>query len=358
MIGGIYRRRLSFIDIRLALFLCGVAFCAIYAVATTGTGNVIVLLDTFFSGGMLALATGGLSDKERRQLRRVVQWLVIVNACIALGETMAQFHVVSVPNQAVENDREFRPTALYDHALTGAAVTMLGLWLAPRESGITRMCYVVVLGSALIAFGERAPFAVAAAAIFALSLRRHASGLRALRFTSADLGRLLGATVLLSIVGIIVLFAGYGTRLGAHLYWDESAQVRVSQFGILDSLSASELLFGCRRADLLALIEPLRLSSRVAVIENFWLFTFVALGALCFLVFALSVAALINWLWRRSEHSGRVMIVLFMLVASASNSLGRKSTLLMTLVACVMASGATNLALASNAHFGRYKYGA
>ena len=337
----IYRRRIFHMDAQLAICLSGVTISAVYAAATTGAGNVIVFIDTFLSAGMLALAAGEVNGRDRLQLRRIVQCLVVLNACIALGETVMQSHVIPVPNEAVENDREFRPTALYDHALTGAAVTMIGLWLAPRRPGMARLGYIILLAAALTAFGERAPLAMTSLAVLASILGRYTSVVRT-RTLHIGHGVAILAVILALVAGAAALLSvGASSRLEAHLYWDESAQVRVNQFGILNALNPSELLFGCKRADLLALVEPLRLSSRVAVIENFWLFTFVALGAFGFVVFVFSLWALLKWLWRVSGFNGHVMIVLFMVVASASNSLGRKSTLLMTLVACVVASASS-----------------
>jgi hypothetical protein len=128
-------------------------------------------------------------------------------------------------------------------------------------------------------------------------------------------------------------------RLQAHLYWDPSAQSRIDQFNILGRLSFDQILLGCRRADLLRLVEPLRLGYGVNAIEDFWLLIFATLGALCFPVFLIGMAALASGLWRAGDTRGRLMVVTLLVVASTSNSLGRKSILLMVLVACVAASG-------------------
>ena len=335
---GAYVKRTCSMDGQLAAFLAGVTLCIFYAIATTGMGNVVVLIDTFLSSGMLALALREGDDDARKQLRRIIRFLLILNGCIAVCEVATQAHLVSIPTGAAGPEREFRPTALYDHALTGAAVTMLGLWLAPTASGIGRWCYVSLLVAALLAFGERTPLAAALLGLLACVARRHGARMLARNLGVADLAPLAAIGIVAFAALAIAAFLNMETRLGGHLYWDNSAQVRISQFAILDELDDRQLFFGCPRADLLALIEPLRLSSHVAVIENFWLFTFVALGLFCFPVFVLSFVSLLKWLWRMSSTNGHFMIVAFVAVASASNSLGRKSTLLVTLVACVIAS--------------------
>jgi hypothetical protein len=52
----------------------------------------------------------------------------------------------------------------------------------------------------------------------------------------------------------------------------------------------------------------------------------------------MSLWQLLRWLWRTGDRSGRLMVIILIATASTSNSLGRKSTLLMMLVACVVAT--------------------
>ncbi len=332
-------------DRLVCLFLVGVILCALYACTTTGPGNVIVFLDTFLPAGMLAFALRDIGLEQKQQLRSVIQYLLMLNAIIALAELVSRYHLVPVPGQGGELQEEFRPTALYDHALTGAAATMMGLWL-PAQHAVTsgkRWLYIGLLSCALLAFGERTPIAVALIALLSCLLYRMAKKLVRRKLDFRDLA--LCGVVPLGAVGLVTTAIGQelGTRLGAHLYWDDSAQVRLSQFGILNLLNQQELAFGGARKDLLAMIEPLRLSSHVAVIENFWLFTFLALGIFFFPVFFASFFALLKWLWRIADAKGRFMIVTFVTVASASNSLGRKSTLLITLVACVITTASSRV---------------
>ncbi len=322
------------------LFLSGMLFCATYTCATNGSGNVIVFLDTFMPAGMLALLLHDITPARQLQLKTLVQSLLVLNATIALTEALTERHLVPVPLQGNDYDKEFRPTALYDHALSGATATMLGLWLTTRHAApsLKRWVYLGLMAYALLVFGERTPLAAALFAFASCAMLRAGTKLLGRELTLQDVALCVSVPI-----GVIVLAAAasgqdLGSRLSAHLYWDDSAQVRFNQFGILKQLRWQDFVFGCARTDLLAMIEPLRLSSRVAVIENFWLFTLLALGILVFPVFVASFAALLWWLWRLADSRGRLMIVTFTAVASASNSLGRKSTLLVTLVACVISA--------------------
>jgi len=59
------------------------------------------------------------------------------------------------------------------------------------------------------------------------------------------------------------------------------------------------------------------------------------------------MAALIVWLWRRCTADGRAVLISLILVASTSNSLGRKSPLLVMLVACLLARARKSAATAA-----------
>jgi len=106
-------------------------------------------------------------------------------------------------------------------------------------------------------------------------LRPHAM-MRALRLTHFVPVFVVGAAVL--PFTWVALAAGWAARLQRHIFWDASAQARIAQFHLLALMSPTQLMFGCRRTDLLALIEPLRLTYGVDVIENFWLLHFATLG--------------------------------------------------------------------------------
>jgi hypothetical protein len=152
-----------------------------------------------------------------------------------------------------------------------------------------------------------------------------------------DLAPLLTLGALALPVAGFALTSGLASRLLAHLYWDASAQTRLAEFHLLHLLRTEQILFGCRRDDMIALLTPMQLAYGVDAIENFWLVMFVFLGALGFPAFVLGIASLFRWLWDRADGNTRVMLLCFVIVTSSSNSLGHKSPLLVMLVAAVMA---------------------
>jgi hypothetical protein len=326
-------------DPLLAVFLAAMLACLAYALLLTGTGNLIVLVDTFLPAGLLAFILVRAGSGALWYLRCLMQIGFAANALLALAEASAQATLIPLylndrPYNAVAE--EFRPTALYDHPLTGAVMTMLALSLAPA-GGWLRPVYICLMCAALIAFGGRTALVVSVlAAVTGVAMR----GVRMVLTRDSRAMRMLlaaAAALLLGAIGAAVaLGAGLGSRLASHLYWDQSAQVRLAQWQLLGELNDWQLLFGTRRDDLIALLTPLWLASGVEVIENFWLLMFASLGAAGFPLFAAGLASLLVWCWRRTGQDGHALLLSVLIVVSTSNSLGRKSTILVELVATVL----------------------
>jgi hypothetical protein len=325
-------------DRKLVLYLGCLVLCLCYMSLTTGTGNMIVLVDTFLPAGLLACILRDATAAELRVLLIVFRYGICINALLALGEATAHATLVPLYLNDVEYhpvDGEFRPTALYDHPLTGGVMTLMGLWQAPR-TGLFRCLYLGLCSAALLAFGGRAAVAVALASAVFLA----GSGLlrRVLRRDRRALHLLLcyGFSLVASTaLAVVLIAAGFGERLLSHLYWDQSAQVRLAQWSFFEDLSFWQVLLGTRRADMLALLAPLWLRSGVGVLENFWLLMFVSLGFLGFPLFVIAFFTLLAWCWRRTGLHGHVLLVSVVIVVSTSNSLGRKSTLLVGLIAAI-----------------------
>ena len=320
----------------LVMFFAAMAGCILSIALLTGPGNLIVLLDTFLPAGLLAAALGRMRQRTLGRLRLAMQLLLAANAVLALIERAMQATLIPLYlNDAAYRAAvaDFRPTALFDHPLTGAMMMMMALALAPG-SGRWRWPYQALAWAALVAFGGRMALGVtllgvaagAAHRIWRLLLARDG------RLTWALLAAGLGAGGCAAVL-VIALAAGLGDRLVAHMYWDQSAQVRLAQWQILGQMDVWQALFGVPREDLLRMLNALRLGTGVEVIENFSLLMFVSLGALGFPLFLAGLGALLAWCWGNTGDKGRALLFAAMFVASSSNSLGRKSTVLVCLVA-------------------------
>jgi hypothetical protein len=322
----------------LAGFLFSVAICLSFEATMTGASNLIVLLDTYLPAGLLASVMYDAPVDARYRLRRAMQVCFAGNALLALMEGASHCTLVPLaPDSPASllNAADFRPTALYDHPLTGAAMTVIATFVSPdrRHGPWLHGSYLVLMGLGLVAFGGRAAITASLLIVAWLGAgsARRAVLTRRVPMQSVvafPLALCIGAAACLAIYG-----SGLGGRLGRHFYWDASAQVRLDQWNVLGLLNLQQLLFGAARKDLLALLEPLRVAYGVPVIENFWLLMFLSLGVLGFPFFLAGLASLLCWCARRGNGRGLLMVMAITAIASTSNSLGRKSSLLLILVA-------------------------
>jgi len=319
-------------------YLGAVIFCMIHVTVMTGMCNLIVLLDTFLPAGLMAALLHDATPLERRSLRCLLQSGIAFNAVLALGEAALHANVIPLYLNDAEYHaavEDFRPTALYDHPLTGGLMTMMGVALAPARF-LLRVPYTILQIAAALAFGGR--MAVAAIVLSGFVLAGIQLGRDVLRRDRRSAVHLICLSLIsLGFFGLAAgaICAGFGARLAGHLYWDQSAQVRLAQWDLIGELSVPHLLFGTSRHDFLALLNILWLSKGVEVVENFWLLMFVSLGLPGFLIFVAGFFSLLRWCWNHAALQGRVMLAAFMFVASTSNSLGHKSMLLVVFVAAM-----------------------
>jgi hypothetical protein len=316
--------------------LCLLA-CTVYEVALTGLGNPVVLIDTFLPACMVGFVFTVARCRDLGCLRHILLVGFAVNAFLALGESALEAHVLTPVvdgHTAFETKGEFRALALYDHPLTGAAISVIGLLMASGlRSGVIRLAYSMLMFAALIAFGGRLALATA---VFALLCQQGVAVVRAIlaRHPSSVFLLAAGAAALAVSCAVgLALLSGLGTRLQSHFYWDSSAQVRLAQWHLLDLLDSNEWLFGCARRDLLQHVQVLNLGLGVPVIENFWLLMFASLGVLGFPLFLAGFWLLLSWHWKGAGGAGRSILAAILVIASGSNSLARKSPLLLIAVA-------------------------
>ena len=334
--------------------------CAFYSLFITGPANLVVLLDTFLPAGLLGAVLSRAPARDLVTIRLVMQVLLTANAVLALAETAA--HATLIPlylngSPYHPHGDDFRPTALLDHPLTGSVMAILGLALVPRR-GRCKPVYLGFMWAALLAYGGRVSIGAALLMTCAHNIT-HAADI-VLRRRAPPAKQVIVGAIMVAATFLLVALAlniGLGTRLAGHLYWDESAQIRLAQWQLLSHLDSWQLLLGTPRGDLLAFLVPLRLATGVEVIENFWLLMFVSLGLLGFPIFVGALCSLLTWCWGGSLLQGRLLILSVMLIVSTSNSIGRKSTILVCLVAAVACMPKRPLPAARQAASERDSYG-
>ena len=325
-------------------FLALVLATALYAALTEGVSGAAVYIESEFVAGLAALLAIDLDGRQRRVLGFVVVGLAALNVAIGLGELATATHLVPVyleENTLVDAPGEFRGSALYDHPLTGAAVTMTALFttIALRPRRVVAIPLLLILGVGMLSFGGRAALGVTAVA---LAMLFAAGGLRAVLHRRvgalAAIGGMLAGLAVPAAAATVLATTAVGSRIAEKLYLDPSAQTRGVEWQILQLLDLRALLFGNPISETPDLVYRLGLRYAFTGIESFWLMALINLGLVGFALYVAGFGCLVTHLWRRAPAVGRVALVSLLAVASTSNSLGRKSCLLAVLVVSLAAT--------------------
>jgi hypothetical protein len=200
---------------------------------------------------------------------------------------------------------------------------------------------LAILLISLIAFGGRAALvltyglsAAVAAISFARGLLRRTITARAMAATLA------GVVAVPAVLATILFTTPLGDRIAGKLYADDSAEVRVVQWHIFGNLDLHDWLFGMDANRLNDVMLQIGLDPPLNDIENFWLLVFVTMGIVGFLLWITGVAIMVARLWRAGGWYPKLILAAMLIVASTSNSLGRKSNVLFLCVAAVMSAAA------------------
>ncbi|MDQ2802554.1 MAG: VpsF family polysaccharide biosynthesis protein [Pseudomonadota bacterium] len=327
----------------LAAFLVLIPACAFYSMLSVGFSGSAVYVESFLSAGLLAVALEAGSERQRRALGYLFLAFCLGDVGLSVFESLTQTQLIPivVDNHLLKDAAEdFRGFALYDHPLTGAMVTAMGVFLvlSMRLGPLMAASAFSLLLIGLLSFGGRTALGVTllflvVAAIYVLVHGLATRNLSA-SFVAAFLG---GAAVLAPLLVVIALETTIGERIVGHLYYDSSAAVRNTQWQVLGYLTQRDVLFGIAPDALDQIKAQIGLGSAFTDIENCWLLIFLNLGLIGFVVFLAALVLFLGHLARRSTALGWMVLVATLIMVSSSNSLGRKGPDLFFLVACMIA---------------------
>lgn len=327
-------------------YLSMIAMCCLVSVLTRGFYGTAVYIETYVPAGLMLLIFETSSNDTKRLMGRIIFGLFVMNVCIATVENLVQKPLVPIyilDQLITPAAGEYRGAALYDHPLSGATFTMvaaimlMGMDLRRSVKGLLLGFFAI----GLLGFGGRTAMGVTIATFAIWGVVYLVRGSVNGTVTRYEVGAVLFAAVALPVLlAIVVSQTTIGERIMARLYWDDSAETRIVQFRVLADLTPKEWMLGASIDRVRDIIFQIGLRMPFNDIENFWLVMFINLGAVGFIFYLFGFLPLLWDLWRRSPNVPKVMLLTTILVASTSNSLGRKCNILTVLVPAMIATSA------------------
>lgn len=330
----------------LLLYVFAIPVFAVYTVYFNGLSGAAFYFDSFWGAGLLAIALEGATDRQKRLLAKILLALVLLNVLFGLYESLAQDNVFpfvandDVKEAQLQATTDFRANAFYPHPLTASLVTGMTFFLLYvmqlRFLVLAPSFLLILIG--LLAFGGRTALFVTVGMSGLAAFWVVMSGIIKRNLKLEVMGYILVAVLVLPLVtAIVVTQTTIADRIIDTLYFDDSAEVRVFQWTILNYLSLKNWLFGVPLQELAALKYQIGLNA-VEDIENFWLLLFLNLGAVGFVAFLFVFGTFLVHIARYGSGMYAWMLMLSALIIdSGSNSLGQKSNDLVIEVAFLMA---------------------
>ncbi|MFL5281434.1 MAG: VpsF family polysaccharide biosynthesis protein [Rhodopila sp.] len=334
----------------LATYAVLILFCAFYSIVNVGFSGAAVYVESYLSAALLAVALEGGSDRQKRVLAWWIIGFCLLSIVISIGESATQTHLIPVTygdevdantKKLVDDVSDFRGDGLFGHPLTAALTASMATFLLLRMqmNPLLKGSLFTTMLIGLLSFGGRAALVTTVIMIAIAAVVELIRGLARRDLSLGFLGALTAGIVILPPL-IIMVIAGtdIGERIITHMYYDDSASVRNTQWLVLTHLNLNDVLFGVPPTRLDVLKYQIGLGTATTDIENFWLLMFLNLGIIGFIVFLFALGLLIVHLGRTANHPlGWMLLVAAILIDSTSNSLGRKSVDLFFMTACVIA---------------------
>jgi hypothetical protein len=324
----------------LAGYLLCMVLCFAWAVGRHGPSGLAFYIDTLIVPGVACLLLAGQRPAMRQGILSMIMLLVGLNAALAVVEYFFKFHLVPgiMGTLDGESDGFFRSAALLGHPLTNASVTVTALpfVLYLPWHALWRWALGLLMVLALLSFGGRTSLALGLlvygpVALWALGREVARGRWTYLQLTGGGVGLLL---MLAALVGV-VLATGLGDRIFSNLAWDNSANGRLVAWQTLAHFSGLDWWLGIPIDRIDHLAERVGLDLRYEAIENFWIYQLLLLGMVGFVPFVAGLLMLVVHLLWRAPAAARLAVLVYVVVASGTNSLASKTISLLVLATLV-----------------------
>jgi hypothetical protein len=335
-VSGLFRERPA-----LAWAIVLILTSMVYSGLSTAVGKPALYIETYLAPALLLIAIETGTERQLRMLGYAILAFALFNVVFSVIEGQTQTHYLPLSSSLkVKYDSsvdEFRGQALYGHPLTGALVTSMAFFLA-LGMRLRPWVALAVLGglfTGLMSFGGRNALFTTVIVITAAALFQLSAGLVTRRLSVGFLAAFIAGSLLLPAFFVVLTsMTDIGQRILTHLYLDDSAEIRVVQWSVLDFMNAHDFLFGMSfdRIDLMK--AQIGFTKPGMDIENCWLLMFLNLGVFGFPFLVGGLFLLLLHLGQRTNTPmGWLLVTAALLICSGSNSLGQKTPDLVFLAA-------------------------
>nr|WP_294566127.1 VpsF family polysaccharide biosynthesis protein [uncultured Rhodopila sp.] len=331
----------------LAAFAIMILFCAFYSIANVGFSGAAVYVESYLAAAMLAVALEAGTDRQKRSLAWWIIGFCVLSIILSIGESATQTHLIplhlddSVAKEFADDIEDFRGDGLFGHPLIAAGVTSMATFmlLRMRMNGLLKGTLFTAMLIGLLSFGGRAALLTTVIVVVLAAAYELLRGILRRDLSMGFVGAVAAALVILPpLMIVLVASTDIGERIISHMYIDDSAQVRNLQWQVLNYLNLNDVLFGVPPDRLEVMKYQIGLGGATTDIENFWLLMFLNLGGIGFAVYVAALVLFIVHLGRTANHPlGWMLLISTIIIASTSNSLGRKSTDLFFMTTCIVA---------------------
>ena len=335
---GMIHRYKSFFAL---LVMDGVA--AVYWMIRDPSG-VGIMLDTHIAAPLLGLVLSVAAPRLCRRILCGVMGVAVINAMIGISESAGAFRLFPFDDTAPFMREEFfRASALLGHPLNNALFTgvMVPIALTMPMRGAVRVLILGLLMGGLVAFGGRAAFVVALGCLVVFGWVRLRDQWRAPCVALGQRLRTIGLAVLAVLaLGGWVVVGTTSNSMGERLQImgsaaDDSAATRWASLHAMDTMGLDDILFGVSMNRVGSITDQMGARWSIETIENPWILMFMLLGGVLFPIWLVAMLVFLGRLAWHQPLGIQMAVIAYVLIASTSNSFGRKELVFAVMVAVV-----------------------
>lgn len=331
-----------FLDNKAAFLLLAVYLAVfLYMALRSGFAGLAVFLDTHIPIALVAVMVRYHSLTGSRWTLNLFIFCAIINAITGIIEAIYQVRLFEFdPDWVVLHEEYFRASAFIGHPLNNAIFTVIALFilLALDYKPITKMLMGTILFASLFAFGGR--FALLFTILALMFLTAHYI-LKAINNRNST--QLLFISLLIIVAGgagaillYFIIFNGFGERIFAHHLFDKSANARWISFMAFHYMSREEIFLGVSADKILGIVMRINQHYEMSDIENPFIIIMMYMGLCMFGLWLVATLYFIKSLLNHASLLLKITVISYFLIASTSNSFGRKDANYMIMVAMVL----------------------